>query len=341
MLPKLTLPHGGFRADGRLTIASGQPVLDRNVPDCDNGGARSHSGTLYYTPYKGNKIHLYKNGSWREYAFSEISITNANLRDGALPNIGPYDVFAYADKKDKVRLEFSVEWGSFTHRTDAIALEDGIPVKASNHSRRHLGTVDLVSAGNHSAPFYFYDQPSARYVSNLYNAVPLSCRGQEGYVDDDKLTSFSLTPKANGQWQIPRFSGPNVFSINYPGNINPPAAGDGIYLNWVACELRAVRLAAQIAMQNQGATTYGAGFVRGEGDEDYDPTKIVKSVRTTLGELSTAMIHEFFTQPGIYCSFLAFFADGGTKVARVLVDDQRRAATRDLLLTYIHGTVWS
>lgn len=322
----------GARADGRLTLVSGGPL-----PPNEGWNEARHSQTMYYTPYKGNLITLFNGAAFRDYAFDEISIPNTGLGDGADPAVGCYDVFAYADAGGFVKIEFSDPWGSFTVRNNQIALLDGVPVKALDHTRRLIGTVALVSEGLHTPPFYFYDSLRARYVSNLYNAVPRASYGLEGYGDDDTPSVFDLTAAAAGGWQIPlRLSGawPNFV---YQGQ--PYLVGDAIYLNWVSCEPRWVQLKAQVYMKNLGATIFGAGLGVNPGDDKWDVGKMAVSARSEGGELMTAVQYERFTPIGLWASWLGFFAEGGSQVARVYVDDKRRTAEADTPVTYTAGVI--
>jgi hypothetical protein len=325
--------------EGRLTVVSGQPV----PVDVDGSGlpiqiGTGHKGsTLYYTPYKGNKISLFKNGVWSIYTFSEISISNAGLGDSTLITVGPYDVFAYADSSGNVALEFSAAWGSFVTRTDAIALQDGIPVKASDHTRKLIGTVALVSAGLHTPPFLFWDGSNVRLTSNLYNKVPLYGYGQEGFSDGSANFSFDLSASAAGQWQVPVFIGSTVHDYYYlghgvPGSGNP--AGDGIYANWVSCENRRVRIQAKAAMLKGGSTTYGMGIGINWGDDFWDVTKIVMASQSQGASENFDLSTEFICPAGMFMSYMSFFAEGGTQVAQVLVNDVARGAASSPRLTY-------
>jgi hypothetical protein len=135
---------GTSAAQGRLTLATGDPA-----PSTD----QTAKTTLYFTPYMGNTIGLYNvsASSWAAYNFSELSISAAAL----LPAKN-YDVFAYLSA-GAVALEFSAAWSGDTTRTDALAYQDGIRVKSSDHTRRFLGTVRTTGIGQAvTAPTAWY-----------------------------------------------------------------------------------------------------------------------------------------------------------------------------------------
>lgn len=132
---------------GRLTITSGAPFTQ-------NLGSQT---TLYFTPYRGNKIALYDGLSWRMHHFSEISITNASLSVSTM-----YDVFIY-NNSGTLTLEFSSGWTTGTVRANALVTQDGIYVKSGAPTRRYLGSVYSSSAGT------FYDAFGNRLVWNNCN----------------------------------------------------------------------------------------------------------------------------------------------------------------------------
>lgn len=112
--------------NGRLTLASGQPVSTAGT---------SGATTLYFTPYMGNLISIYDGANWKTYQFSEVSLTDATLVTGKT-----YDLFAYSNS-GTVAIEFSTAWTTNSSRADALAIQDGVYVKNTDKTRRYLGTV--------------------------------------------------------------------------------------------------------------------------------------------------------------------------------------------------------
>jgi hypothetical protein len=110
----------------RLSLVTGDPV----------SAADSSGGTLYFTPFNGNKIALY-NGStgWKSFTSAEMNI--------ALAGTGLFDVFCY-DNAGTPTLETLV-WTSDTVRATALVRQDGVWVKSGATTRRYVGTVRVVA----------------------------------------------------------------------------------------------------------------------------------------------------------------------------------------------------
>jgi len=96
-------------ADGRLTLGAGTPVTADNV---------SSATSIYYTPFKGNKISLYDGTRWKMYSFTEgtLTVPSTVYRNA--------DVFIY-DNSGTLTLE-SVNWdqtsGTFSGATNATPI---------------------------------------------------------------------------------------------------------------------------------------------------------------------------------------------------------------------------
>lgn len=141
--------------EGRLTPATGAPV----------GGS---SNTIYFTPYKGNRLSLYNGTTWRVHTLSEISYAGAPLGGGVTIN----DYFVY-NNSGTLTLEPSANWASTSARTDALAMNNGVLVKSSDHTRRYVGTARWTGAS-------FFDQTSARMIWNYCNRLVRSSNGSDG-----------------------------------------------------------------------------------------------------------------------------------------------------------------
>ncbi len=135
--------------EGRLTLTSGTPVTTSDV---------TGATTVYFTPYKGNRISLYTNSAWTLYTFTERSIALGTLTSGL-----PYDVFIY-DNSGTLTLEM-VAWTSGTARATAIVLQDGVYVKSGSTNKRYLGT--FYTSGTTTTE----DSAAKRYLWNYYNRV--------------------------------------------------------------------------------------------------------------------------------------------------------------------------
>lgn len=137
-----------IQSNGRLTLEPGVPVSSTD---------QVAKTTVYYTPYNGDLLSLYNGTSWGAYSFSEISI---NL--GTLISENNYDVFSYVSGST-VTLELSTAWTSNTERSDAISLLNGIYIKASNNTRRYLGTFRTTTTTTTE------DSDAKRFLWNLNN----------------------------------------------------------------------------------------------------------------------------------------------------------------------------
>ena len=117
--------------NGRLTLESGVAI---SITD------QTAKTTIYFTPFKGNKISLYDGSAWAIQSFTERS-----LALGTLTTDTNYDVFIYSNA-GTLTLELSAAWASATARTDSLVLQDGIYVKSGATTRRYLGTFRTTSA---------------------------------------------------------------------------------------------------------------------------------------------------------------------------------------------------
>lgn len=146
------LPHGIANSicDGRLTGTSGTPVTTTDVTAIE---------TLYFTPYKGNRITVYDGTTWKLYTFSELSID--------IPDVtGVHDVFIY-DNAGTLTLEVLV-WTNDTTRATALTLQNGVLVKTGVTTRRYLGTFYSTTAGNGQTE----NSAANVYIWNYYNRLP-------------------------------------------------------------------------------------------------------------------------------------------------------------------------
>lgn len=142
-----SLPRGICEA--RLTLSSGVPVTTANL---------SAQSTLYFTPYKGDRIELFDGTNWNVRTLTEISIALTGLVSGR-----PYDVFVY-DNAGTPAAEV-LAWTNDTTRATAIILLNGIAVKSGQTTRRYVGT--FYTTGTNTTE----DSATKRYVWNMHNRV--------------------------------------------------------------------------------------------------------------------------------------------------------------------------
>lgn len=170
---------------GRLTLTTAVPVTTSDV---------TGATTIYFTPYKGNRIALYDGTSvWTTLPFSEVSIALGTLTSGK-----NYDVFAY-NNGGVLALEFSAAWTSDTARADALTLQDGAYVKSANKTRRYLGTFRTTSTTTteDSAGGASSQVGGKRFLWNMYNRKSRSI----GVFDGTSSWTYSNTAtwrQANG-----------------------------------------------------------------------------------------------------------------------------------------------
>lgn len=169
--PTANIPMGGFRITGlglgtattdaarvdnanshvcefRLTLTTGVPVTIDDL----------NSETLYFTPFRGNKIALYTGGNWVMRSSAEMSID--------VPDVtGVHDVFCY-DNSGVPTLEVLV-WTDSTTRATDLTTQDGVLVKSGDATRRYVGTFYSTTAGNGQID----DAVNKRYLWNYYNRV--------------------------------------------------------------------------------------------------------------------------------------------------------------------------
>jgi hypothetical protein len=162
--------------EGRLTLTSGSPVTSGDV---------TSATTVYFTPYKGNRIALFDGTSqWNIMPFAEVSV--------AVPNTSStvYDVFAY-NNSGAVALEVAA-WTSDTARVSALATQDGVYVRLGSTTRRYLGSFRTTAGINGQTE----DSEANRLVWNYYNRVRRSLK------KTDSTNSWSHDPasfrQANG-----------------------------------------------------------------------------------------------------------------------------------------------
>jgi hypothetical protein len=161
---------------GRLTSVSNTPV---SITD------PATNTVIYFTPYNGNKISLYK-GIWRVYTFSQLSYTLSGLTTGK-----NYDIFIYAAVGGIPTLEV-LAWTNDTTRATALSTQDGVLSKSTDTTRKYLGTfrTNAASAANYD------DTTGRRFLWNYYNRVPRKLLRQETTVG---WTATSTTwRRANG-----------------------------------------------------------------------------------------------------------------------------------------------
>lgn len=144
---------------GRLTLATGTPIMTTS---------QTAKTTLYFTPFKGNKIALYNGSSWDVLNFTELSLSLSGYTANS-----NYDIWVY-NNSGTATLESTI-WTNDTTRATALTTQDGVYVKSGTTTRRYVGTIRITgttgqtefSLGGNSAG----GTESKLFVWNYYNRI--------------------------------------------------------------------------------------------------------------------------------------------------------------------------
>lgn len=149
------VPHTHTVAGGSNSICDGRLTLDSTAPVTTTD--QLAKTTVYFVPYKGNKIALYDGTStWNVRTFTATGI--------AVPSTTstPFDIFCY-DNAGTPAFE-TVNWTNDTTRATALVLQDGVLVKSGATTRRYLGTGRTTTVSGQCE-----DSRVKRYLWNYYN----------------------------------------------------------------------------------------------------------------------------------------------------------------------------
>ncbi len=159
---------------GRLTLTSGTAVTTGNV---------TAAGTVYFTPYNGNRISLYSGTQWQLISFSETSVSVPAT------TTTPFDVFAY-NNSGTLALE-TVNWTNDTTRATGLTTQNGILVKSGAATRRYLGTGRTTGSSGQTE-----DSASKRFLWNACNRVPRKLLAQSS-TDSWSYNTTTWRPAGN------------------------------------------------------------------------------------------------------------------------------------------------
>lgn len=140
---------------GRLTLTSGVPSTTFDV---------TAATTVYFTPYRGDRIALYDGAHWQVLSFEELSISLGS--DAANTN---YDVFAYSNG-GAVAIE-RLAWTNASTRAMDLVTANGVLVKAGDATRRYIGTYRTTATTGQTE-----DSHARRFVWNYYNRLRRAVR---------------------------------------------------------------------------------------------------------------------------------------------------------------------
>lgn len=136
--------------DFRMTLTSGVPVTTGDV---------TAAGTLYLTPYVGNRLSLLYGGAWKLLTSAEVSLALSLTADK------PYDIFAETSDGSTVTLS-ATAWTDDDTRATNLTTVNGVLCKSGDTAKRYLGTIYA------SATDKTEDSEAKRYVWNYYHRRP-------------------------------------------------------------------------------------------------------------------------------------------------------------------------
>lgn len=192
---------------GRLTLSSGVPVLTSDV---------TGAGTIYYTPFKGDRIPIYDGTRFLMTAFSELSqaLTDTTKSPAAAAASKVYDLFVWNDA-GTLRLSRGPAWPSDTSRgtgvgTSELQVVQGFrtnKIAITNGPGAGLGTWVGTIRTNASSVVPMLFKPAAAaggtanllYCWNAYNRVPVlaTCRDSTDSWTYTTATVRSMNGNAN------------------------------------------------------------------------------------------------------------------------------------------------
>lgn len=172
---------GNGLSEGRLTLSTGVPLPTTNVT-----GATA----LYWTPFIGNRVSLFDGTSWVALASGERSITLSGR-----PANTNHDVFGY---KNGLNMDLElVAWTNDSTRATSLAKQDGVDVKAGDATRRYLGMIRTVAAGQGEDSAGGSNTIGRRYVWNAVNRRPRRMLSSEPATDWTYTTATWRRANAN------------------------------------------------------------------------------------------------------------------------------------------------
>jgi hypothetical protein len=196
------LPAPPMVCQGRLTPTSTLPIAQ---------GESSGNTTVYFTPYLGNEISLYDGLRWRNFRFAEIALDLTGF--AADTN---FDVFAYAES-GQVALE-TLAWTDNLTRAAGLGINQGVLVRASDHSRRYLGTFHTNLTGG-QVDFNL----TARGIWNYANRASFRLYISDATTHTYAVNSFREWNGTSGVNQVQMLIGyaDQVFEVNLLGEVDP------------------------------------------------------------------------------------------------------------------------
>jgi hypothetical protein len=277
----------------RLTALTATPVTTADV---------TSAGTIYMSPYKGNRIALYDGTVWNVRTTAQISIAYS----ATIAADKCFDVFCY-DNGGTPTLEV-LEWTNDTTRATALTLQDGVLVKTGAVTRRYLGTGRSDSGGNLPDTF------AKRHLWNYYNRVRRPMRVLEA------TNSWNYSTAT-----IRQANAATANQLDFVLGVNEDSVSADIYI---------------LAAETGGATTGTLSFV-GVGLDStttFDAGNILLPPHMTASNVPSLTTAHWKGHPGVGRHYLSWNERGGGVGTTTWYGDNNLPG---LVQAGIHGEVWS
>lgn len=259
--------------DFRLTLTTAVPITTTDV---------TSAGTIYLTPYVGNRIALYSGTAWELLSSAEVSLA-LTVTSGT-----NYDVFAY-NAAGTVTLELTA-WATDTTRTTALVLQDGVWCKTGALTRRYLGTI-RASGSNVTE-----DSLLQRYVYNFNHRVPRFGRVQEA--------TNSWAGDAASTWRYANNTSTNIVQF-VSGMIDAPVKARAVLM--ASCATDSATNAGTAIGVDSNTTASGTAFgaLMGASQDSFVPV-----IYPSYAQL----VAEYAGYPGLGYHALMWLETSGTAI---------------------------
>lgn len=283
-------------SQGRLTLLSGDPA-----PAAD----QILKGTIYYTPYLGNKVAIYNGSSWDILSFTEISLVLGGLTSAKL-----YDLFL-SNSGGVLTLTNGAAWTNDTTRSASLALQDGVRVLASDHTLRYVGTFRATSTTTTE------DSDIRRNIINYYNRVVAKMHVCPNFnsADTDQEYIFTGTTFAKAE--------PTQAALDFISN-----GEDSI--------LFVAKLGGSYGSVSDGSVHVATGI---DGITDINNDDAMTLIAATAARNSIQTPDERQLSEGRHTADLLLCQPSGLTTVHVLASSAFRGATTSHPVTYLEATI--
>lgn len=198
---------------GRLTLTSATPVTTSDV---------SGATTVYYAPYRHNKVPIYDGAAWSvESISSELSqtTTDTTKSPAAVANNSNYDLFIWSDD-GTIRLSRGPAWSSATSRgtgagTTELERVDGRlvnKVSIANGPGAQRGTYVGTVRSDSSAQLN--DTEAKRFVWNKYNDMERTLGFTTAFANYNYTTLAPRQANGSTSYRVEVLAGLNEHAVS-------------------------------------------------------------------------------------------------------------------------------